>query len=155
VVGLAVQLGAALHRPVREHDQAVGVSSWIVVYALKLVWGRVRFRDLQTAGADFSAWYLPQGLTGHLSFPSGHAAMSWVLLPCLLLWRPRSLAFWLAAALLVGWALFVAASRVVIGAHYFTDVLFSTAFTLGCTCRFVFQTKADSAQPIQVDSLRG
>jgi membrane-associated phospholipid phosphatase len=111
----------------------LGAVSWAVVYSLKTVWGRVRYRDLDLAAEQFSSWYAPQGFTGHVSFPSGHTAMGWMLLPCLALWPWGSRALWWAAPLIVGWGLFVAASRVVAGAHYASDVLFSTALAVGFT----------------------
>lgn len=46
------------------------------VFILKNLWGRARFTELGENHAGFTPWYLPQGLTGHDSFPSGHAAMS-------------------------------------------------------------------------------
>jgi membrane-associated phospholipid phosphatase len=108
----------------------LGASSWLVVHAIKMLWGRVRYRDLDVLQDGFTTWYLPQGPTGHASFPSGHTAMGWVLLPCLMLWPRGSTERRVAAVLSVGWGCFVAASRVVIGAHYVSDVLFSTAFAV-------------------------
>ena len=103
------------------------VATWLVVFILKLAWGRVRFRDLSPLASEFTPWYSPQGWTGHASFPSGHAAVGWLLLPALLLWPPGSRGYrWVLAAIL-SWGAFVAASRVVIGAHYASDVLFSSA----------------------------
>jgi membrane-associated phospholipid phosphatase len=105
----------------------LGISSWLVVALLKLVWGRVRYRDLAPLARDFTPWYAPQGWSGHSSFPSGHAALGWLLLPSLLIWPPGSLGFRWALVVSFSWGVFVAASRVVIGAHYVSDVLFSTA----------------------------
>lgn len=99
----------------------------IYVQTVKLLWGRTRFRDLAMEYADFSPWFLPQGITGNLSFPSGHTAMGWMLLPLLILiankdgWRYR-----IITAMVLIWGLIVALGRIVIGAHYASDVLFST-----------------------------
>jgi membrane-associated phospholipid phosphatase len=109
----------------------LGISSWLTVTLLKLVWGRVRYRDLAHAALDFTPWYAPQGWTGHASFPSGHAAIGWLLLPSLLIWPPGSVGYRCAFAVSVGWGVFVAASRVVSGAHYLSDVLFSSALAFG------------------------
>jgi len=106
----------------------LAVWSWLVVSTLKLGWGRIRYRDLAPLGQDFTPWYAPQGWTGHASFPSGHAASSWLLLPCLLLWPRGTARYRFAFAASFSWGAFVCASRVVIGAHYLSDVLFSTAF---------------------------
>jgi membrane-associated phospholipid phosphatase len=101
----------------------------LFVQPAKLLWGRIRFRDLDpTTFAGFTPWFSPQGPTGHFSFPSGHTALGWMLLPLLPLAaeRPRfvQVALWL---LVLGWGLFVAVGRVRIGAHYASDVLFPTA----------------------------
>lgn len=53
--------------------------------------------------------------------------MGWLLLPALLLWPPGSRGYRWAFAASFAWGAFVAASRVVIGAHYASDVLFSSA----------------------------
>jgi membrane-associated phospholipid phosphatase len=109
----------------------LGIWSWLLVSSLKLAWGRVRFRDLQPTAGDFTPWYAPQGWTGHASFPSGHAALGWLLLTCVLVWPRGSQGYRWALGLCVGWGVFVASSRVVLGAHYLSDVLFSTAFAFG------------------------
>ncbi len=95
----------------------------VVVLGLKVLWGRVRYVHLDAAAAAFTPWYLPQGPTGHHSFPSGHTAMAWMVLP-LLAWvadapRRRRAAF---TGLVVAWGLLVAAGRVRYGAHYASDV---------------------------------
>ena len=49
----------------------------------------------------------------------------------MLVWPRGSRPYLWTLALCVGWGVFVAASRVVIGAHYLSDVLFSSAFAFG------------------------
>ena len=58
------------------YTAATVVVTAAVVILLKNLWGRARYTELSDHGAGFTPWYLPQGLTGHDSFPSGHAAMS-------------------------------------------------------------------------------
>ncbi len=130
----------------------LGAFSWLVVHAIKLLWGRVRYRDLDILQDGFTAWYLPQGATGHASFPSGHTAMGWVLLPCLILWPRGSVESRVAAVLSVGWGCFVAASRVVIGAHYASDVLFSTAFAVTFMVFALEQERTISSGPAHVEA---
>ncbi|MHA2006659.1 MAG: phosphatase PAP2 family protein [Promethearchaeota archaeon] len=104
----------------------------LFVQLIKLFWGRVRFEDLSPGFIEFTPWFIPQGINGHQSFPSGHTAMSFMLMPLLIPLRTmylknrnkQILAMFLIF-IVIGWALFVAASRVVVGAHYASDVLFS------------------------------
>lgn len=103
------------------------INPLLFVQLIKLFWGRVRFRDL--SGGDFTQWFIPLGITGNFSFPSGHAAMGWMFLPLLITLRKRKLNLWLKITtifLVLGWGTFVALSRVIVGAHYASDVLFST-----------------------------
>ncbi len=98
----------------------------------KTLTGRVRYRDL----ADFSnytPWFLPSGISGNQSFPSGHTSMSFMLIPLLILVREKK---WrdpvkiIVILLVVGWALFVGLSRIVVGAHYASDVLFAAGMAV-------------------------
>jgi membrane-associated phospholipid phosphatase len=99
----------------------------IYVQLIKQLWGRVRFRDLAVNYTDFTPWYQPQINTGNYSFPSGHTAMGWMLLPILFLlinkdsWSNR-----IIGAIVIIWGVIVALGRIVIGAHYASDVVFST-----------------------------
>lgn len=110
------------------------VATFVIIWAFKLVWGRVRFRQLEGELSRFTAWYLPQGFTGYFSFPSGHTANATVILSvsyyldCL----PEKYRRYkpLITALLGVWIVLVAFSRVVVGAHYLSDVLFGMAITL-------------------------
>ncbi|MGV9171352.1 MAG: phosphatase PAP2 family protein [Promethearchaeia archaeon] len=105
----------------------------ITVQTMKVVWGRVRPRHIYALGGDkgsFTPWFVINGITGNKSFPSGHTAMGWMLLPVLLLVDDRErkdpvkILIWL---IVIFWGLFVGASRVVVMAHFASDVLFSTA----------------------------
>ncbi len=93
----------------------------------KVLCGRVRFRDLLTYD-DFTPWYLPPGPDlENASFPSGHTAMGWMLLPLLIPLRDKQL--WIripGSVVIIGWGVFVGLSRILVGAHYTSDVLFST-----------------------------
>jgi len=107
------------------------INPLVVVQIIKLLWGRVRFRDLSLGFVDYTPWFLPQGITGNQSFPSGHTAMGWMFLPLLIIVKDRKntdAVKILSSILILGWGLFVGLSRIVIGAHYASDVLFSTGF---------------------------
>jgi membrane-associated phospholipid phosphatase len=111
---------------------AVALFGYVIcIQGVKYFWGRVRFRELDAAFSKFTPWYLPQGITGSDSFPSGHAAMGWMLLPLLILLVNKKA--WLTSTstiLIFIWAVVLASSRVVIGAHYASDVLFGSFFII-------------------------
>ncbi|NNG27737.1 MAG: phosphatase PAP2 family protein [Ignavibacteriaceae bacterium] len=93
----------------------------------KIFWGRLRFRELNYLQSDFTEWYLPQGISGSESFPSGHAAMAWMLLPIILLIpKKNKIVKIITTALIVAWGIAVPLSRIVIGAHFASDVLFGS-----------------------------
>ncbi|MFW9952773.1 MAG: phosphatase PAP2 family protein [Candidatus Thorarchaeota archaeon] len=106
------------------------INPLLFVQITKILCGRIRFRDLAPGYTNFTPWFLPPGISaGGSSFPSGHAAMGWMFLPLLIAIKGRKSAdpFRILVILLViGWGIFVALSRVVVGAHYASDVLFST-----------------------------
>jgi lipid A 4'-phosphatase len=89
--------------------------SGIIVDLLKVVVGRPRPKLLFASGAYEFSWI---GLgADHWSFPSGHAATAAALATALwCLWPEPLLLYAIAAAL-------VAMSRVVMGAHYLSDVI--------------------------------
>lgn len=99
----------------------------VVATGLKLVWGRFRLYELDPTGAAFTPWYLPQGFTGHHSFPSGHTAWAWMGLPLLALVADasRRTRAWVTGAV-VAWGIAVAVGRVRYGAHFASDVTFSS-----------------------------
>jgi membrane-associated phospholipid phosphatase len=101
------------------------------IQLVKFFWGRVRFRELDLNFSQFTQWYIPQGITGFDSFPSGHAATGWMLLAILILFKKKK--FWLkelVLLLIIIWSVFLAFSRVVIGAHFASDVLFGSFFII-------------------------
>jgi membrane-associated phospholipid phosphatase len=99
----------------------------LYIQILKTFWGRIRFRDLAGNYSKFSPWYIPQGITGNESFPSGHAAMGWMLLSLFVLFVDQSFRKRLIIkGLIISWAIAVCISRVIIGAHYASDVIFAS-----------------------------
>lgn len=108
---------------------------------LKLMWGRVRYRDLQDV-AEFSRFYVVQGFNGHVSFPSGHTANAACLYAITLFvplcklknpeaantldWKKITL-----YAIPIVWIIIMAVSRVMVGAHYASDVLFGALISVG------------------------
>src|SRR4051794_6379214 len=90
-------------------------ASGIAVDLLKVVFGRTRPKLLFADGAFDFSWL---GLAAdYWSFPSGHTAAVAALMTALWCLWPRHLLFYIALASVV------AASRVVTGAHYLSDVV--------------------------------
>jgi len=98
---------------------AAGLAADLV----KLIAGRARPKLLFADGIYGFTWGASQA--DYWSFPSGHAATVAALALALYLLWPRGAALYAAAALLV------AASRVIIGAHYLSDVIAGAAIGAG------------------------
>ena len=107
------------------------INPLIFVQITKILCGRIRFKNLVPPGYNlFTPWFLPPGISGGgSSFPSGHTAMGWMFLPLLITVKDRKIKDPLRiiiTVLVIGWGLFVGLSRIAVGAHYASDVLFST-----------------------------
>ena len=101
--------------PVAAFLFAAVAASGLAVDLLKVIFGRARPKLLFAAGTYDFTWL---GLgASYWSFPSGHAATAAAIMTALwCLWR-RPLPFYIALVIIV------AASRVVMGAHYPSDVV--------------------------------
>lgn len=117
----------------------VGVmtAQLLTVDIMKNLWGRVRFRDLLSSGScdDFTAWFVINGKNGNKSFPSGHTAgagMSYLLmlLPFIDKKREkyRAVYFWCPFI----YTSAVALTRLVMGAHYLSDVTVGGVIAFSC-----------------------
>lgn len=95
--------------------------------ALKNAWGRARPYEIIHNGARFTNWYTMNGANGHKSFPSGHAMAA--ALTVVLAWFANGnwRRFWWFGG--IGITVIVDLSRVRVGAHFLTDVTFSTCLT--------------------------
>ncbi|MBQ8509773.1 MAG: phosphatase PAP2 family protein [Clostridia bacterium] len=109
------------------------ITTLAVIWCFKLGWGRVRFRQLDGDLTRFTRWYLPQGYTGYFSFPSGHTANAAVIFTSVyylpFLREKNAKADAVLLTLLSIWVALLAFSRVRVGAHYLSDVLFGAAIT--------------------------
>lgn len=106
----------------------VFVMTFLTVVILKVLWGRIRFRDLQDA-ASFCPWYLPCA-QGGTSFPSGHVSTfsACVLCFCSLPFIKEKKIFFIIA-----WSAIciMMISRVIMGAHYVSDTAAGMLVALG------------------------
>jgi lipid A 4'-phosphatase len=91
------------------------LSSGLIADIVKVIAGRARPKLLFADGVYGFTWGAAHA--DYWSFPSGHASNIVALAVALFLLWPRGAPLYAAAALLV------AASRVIIGAHYLSDVL--------------------------------
>ena len=107
----------------------VNVAINATMMLIKIVWGRVRFRDLCDAHEAFTHWFQINGVNGHQSFISGHVTTASTILILWLVPIVFKIKNRLAQILLfVLPALYVIAqmySRLVVGAHYLSDVVFA------------------------------
>lgn len=119
----------------------------LVVNLIKIPWGRARMRLVAvderayfmpwwTAGSELKDTLTAAGVAAEefKSFPSGHTAnASALMLLCLLPLLRRKLAGKQTLLFLIGfsWTVLVAASRIIMGAHYLTDTV--VGFAVGLT----------------------
>lgn len=118
----------------RDTLRQIAVLSIIIMFVqitaiegMKYLCGRVRFRDLLAAGnyEAFTPWYKINGINGNKSFPSGHTAgagMSYLMMAFPYLsekWKKRKT---LCFSIPLIYTSVVAFTRLVMGAHYLSDV---------------------------------
>ena len=126
---------------------ATALATLFIVSTMKNLWGRIRFRDMAALGDDtlsgFVPWYLPQGITGYNSFPSGHTSNAVILFSASYYVdaiRPKRAR--LIRILVILWIAVVMVSRILCGAHFLSDVvcgaLITSVITL-CAKLWVYQ----------------
>lgn len=138
-IGILIFLILTRNRDLKDYRQIASViillaiiNPLIFVQITKIMCGRVRFNDLSLGYSNYTPWFLPpgplSGIKGNSSFPSGHTAMAFMLLPLIIQVKDRK---WsdpiklITIILVIGWGIFIAYSRIVAGDHYASDVLFS------------------------------
>lgn len=130
IIGRFIKIPQNLKKPIAAlavAGIAVMAVQLSVVEIMKYLWGRVRFRDLLAAGSydSFTPWYIINGINGNKSFPSGHtggAAMSFLamFLPYISksAYKHKQLCFFVPFI----YTCTVAVTRLIMGAHYLSDV---------------------------------
>lgn len=124
----------------------VSVSSLVCTEIIKYSWGRVRFRDLSADHREFTRLFHINGINGHKSFPSGHTnAGTSILLFALLAPRftNKKWVKYLVTSLCFMYIAILAISRIVVSAHYASDVMvgFVIGFTTICVTYHVLRRK--------------
>lgn len=124
------------------YTSLVFVSAILTTFVCKQCWGRVRFREMYPDLSLFTKWYLPQGINGHYSFPSGHTCAISTLLCTLEYYKAKGIKkaaggfHYLAVFLLI---LMMMASRMILGAHFLSDV--TIGFTLTYTYYLLYRVR--------------
>ena len=107
------------------------IAVLIVINLFKIPWGCVRPRDMKDI-SQFSVWYLPQGINGNRSFPSGHTANATVLF-VITMFTPlvkKRLSKVLLYVIPIIWIIIMATCRIIIGAHFASDVLYGGTISI-------------------------
>lgn len=107
-----------------------------LVSLMKGLWGRERFRNMEAPYNEFTAWYKINGFNGNHSFPSGHTAGAGVSYQLMLLpyasekCRKHKTALFVIA---FSFTCVVALTRLVMGAHFLSDVTAGGTISFTCT----------------------
>lgn len=116
------------------------VGAVFFITLIKMGWGRPRFRSMIDPITQFTPWFLPQGLAAgneFMSFPSGHTANSAVILWIALIpsfvpaLAGKEQPLKIAAFLWIGMVMF---SRIIMGAHFLSDVTMGAIISIGFFC---------------------
>ncbi|MFE9078895.1 phosphatase PAP2 family protein [Bacillus mobilis] len=134
----------------------IGLLSVVIVLItfnlIKLGWGRERYRHMISIGSfeGFSKWFVPQGIAKSdefMSFPSGHSANA-----ALIIWfsllpeyfaslKRKKIGVWI---LILMWKIVVPISRIIVGAHFASDVTVGVAISVTvfmCLKKIVWRDK--------------
>ncbi|MEN8242598.1 MAG: phosphatase PAP2 family protein [Chloroflexota bacterium] len=125
----------------RKYRRAAGivallvVTEIILVNVLKSIWARPRMRSMESF-EQFKYWWQingPAAITEEelKSFPSGHTANAFVMVAFLsFLDRNKTKLYRNFAIFALAWGVLTGISRVVLGAHFLSDVVFSGYLTV-------------------------
>lgn len=116
------------------------ISSILITNFIKFGWGRIRYRDMQNV-KQFCVWYVPCGLDGNYSFPSGHTTAFTSIL-CLLQYprenKYKKVSLWIYIVITL-FIILMPLSRMIMGAHFLSDTAMGFAVTY--TMYLVFRKK--------------
>ncbi len=128
------------------------VLAMVLINIIKPIWGRVRFREMKEPFDMFTAWFIPQfnrfsAYEDPKSFPSGHTGNSAVIFVITLLpllfdkLKDKKVLFTVIA---FAWTFMVAISRIIMGAHFASDVTMGGTITFVCFILLCKAFKVDS-----------
>lgn len=103
----------------------VFLNAMAITILWKTLWGRVRYREMLDNASLFTAWYVPQGISGHTSFPSGHTTAMCSILCFFELHRATSYKMSrnrILCGCIVFLIIMMMLSRMIMGAHFLSDV---------------------------------
>ena len=119
----------------------VSVVSFFVVSSMKCIWGRPRYRSLSSDYSEYNNFLIVNGFSKGLigdeyhSFPSGHTNAASSILILGMIPNRFNLKRWikyLVNLICFSYVVLVAISRIGVGAHYASDVLFGFGVSIGC-----------------------
>ena len=151
--GITIYLFSKIKRETLDNIKDLAILAIIVSLVslsctelIKCTWGRVRFRDLSNDYNEFTKLFRINGFNGHKSFPSGHTNAGTSILIVALLTPRFTTKKWikyLVASLCFIYISILAFSRIVVSAHYASDVLvgFVVGFTTICITYIVMERK--------------
>lgn len=123
-------------RQVAKVGVLLSVLPILVINIIKMNWGRERFRHMTAPFSTFTPWYLPQSLTTNnefMSLPSGHSANSSVIywITLIPLFLPSLKKYEKSISIFsVIWIIMVMLSRVIVGAHFASDVVMGMTLSI-------------------------
>lgn len=101
------------------------ILEMVTVNVLKIVWARPRMRSMESF-EQFKYWFEiggPASGEEFKSFPSGHTANAFVMLAyTMFIPQDKKKLFTVATVFALTWGICVALSRVILGAHFLSDV---------------------------------
>lgn len=124
----------------------VMLVSLVVIRLIKIGWGRMRYRDMLKADdfSGFTPWYIPNGYNGNTSFPSGHTASACNIFIFVVLFKGKHR--YLANALALIFVVLTMFSRIVVNAHFLSDVV--VGGMVSYLCYYVIKLLFERKKPI-------